>query len=216
VNTNLFHNIANVASLALAGATAMLLASGCSQNVDSLFDCSQSWINPTYTTAAVAGLQGIKLVVNILRDGFAGLVKQQPPVRKRRRHGKGEGGPGDARRTLAVRREECRRPDVRERQAAISRPADSRSKSGTPVIVMTRSDGAPRRWWGARAPPTRPVRRAFDAPNWQARPRARERSHGLREANHPCVRGWIASSQGLLAMTGKQPLCPSPAQVKRE
>ena len=37
---------------------------------------SQSWINPTYTTAAVAGLQGIKLVVNILRDGFAGLVKQ--------------------------------------------------------------------------------------------------------------------------------------------
>ncbi len=91
MNTNLFHNIANVASLALAGTTAMLLASGCSQNGDSLFDCSQSWINPTYTTAAVAALQGVKLVVNILRDGFAGLVKQQPPVRKRRRHGKAEG-----------------------------------------------------------------------------------------------------------------------------
>ena len=91
MNSNLFHNIANVASLALAGATAMLLASGCSQNAVSMFDCSQSWINPTYTTAAVAGLQGIKIVVNILRDGFDGLVKQQPPVRKRRWRGKGEG-----------------------------------------------------------------------------------------------------------------------------
>ena len=80
MNTNLFHNIANVASLALAGMTAMLLASGCSQNAVSMFDCSHSWINPTYTTAAVAGLQGIKIVVNILRDGFDGLVKQQPPV----------------------------------------------------------------------------------------------------------------------------------------
>ena len=85
----LLHNIANIA---LAGTTAMLLAYGCSQNAVSMFDCSQSWINPTYTTAAVAGLQGVKLVVNILRDGFAGLVQQQPPVRKRRRHGKGLSG----------------------------------------------------------------------------------------------------------------------------
>jgi len=92
VNTNLFHNIANIASLALAGTTAMLLASGCSQNADSLFECSNSWINPTYTTAAVAGLQGIKIVVNILRDGFDGLLKQQPPVRKRKRHAKAERG----------------------------------------------------------------------------------------------------------------------------
>ena len=84
MNTNLFHNIANVASLALAGTTAMLLASGCSQNLDSLFDCSQSWINPTYTTATIAGLQGIKIIVNILRDGFGGLVKPQPPVKQHR------------------------------------------------------------------------------------------------------------------------------------
>jgi hypothetical protein len=84
VNTNLFHNIANVASLALAATTAMLLASGCSQNADSMFDCSHSWINPTYTTAAIAGLQGIKIIVNILRDGFGGLVQPQPPVRQRR------------------------------------------------------------------------------------------------------------------------------------
>jgi len=80
VNTNLFHNIANVASLALAGVTAVLLASGCSQYAGDMFDCSHSWINPTYTTTAIAGLQVIKLVVNILRDGPGGLIKPQPPV----------------------------------------------------------------------------------------------------------------------------------------
>jgi hypothetical protein len=67
----------------------MLLASGCSQNAVSMFDCWQSWISPTDTTAAVAGPQEIKLVVNILGDGLDGLVNQQAPVRQRRRHGKG-------------------------------------------------------------------------------------------------------------------------------
>src|SRR4051794_4133809 len=83
VNTNLFHNIANVASLALASITAMLLASGCSQGADGLFDCSTSWIDPTYTTAAIAVLQLIKIGVNIVRDGLDGLVRPQPPVRQR-------------------------------------------------------------------------------------------------------------------------------------
>ena len=80
MNTNLFHNIANVASRALAGTTAILLASGCTQGVDDLFDCSTSWINPTYTTAAIAALQATKIIVNILRDGLDGLVRPQPPV----------------------------------------------------------------------------------------------------------------------------------------
>ena len=80
MNTNLFHNIANIASLALAGTTAILLASGCSQSTVGLFDCANSWINPTYTAAAIAGLQGIKIIVNVLRDGFEGLAKPQPPV----------------------------------------------------------------------------------------------------------------------------------------
>ena len=80
MNTNMFHNIANVTSLTLAGMTAMLLASGCSQDIGDMFDCSQSWLNPTYTTAAIAALQGIKLAVNILRDGPGGLIKPQPPV----------------------------------------------------------------------------------------------------------------------------------------
>jgi hypothetical protein len=80
MNSNAFHNAANIASLLLAAATAALLASGCSQNAAGVFDCSQSWINPTYTTAAIAGLQGIKLVVNLFRDGLGGLIKPQPPV----------------------------------------------------------------------------------------------------------------------------------------
>ncbi|MGC2775960.1 MAG: hypothetical protein WA418_10040 [Bradyrhizobium sp.] len=81
MNTNLFHNIANVASLALAGMTAVLLASGCTQGMDNMVDCSGSWINPTYTTTAIAALQVIKIIVNILRDGLDGLVRPQPPVR---------------------------------------------------------------------------------------------------------------------------------------
>ena len=83
MNTNLFHNIANVTSLALAGMTAVLLASGCNQDGDGLFDCTTSFINPTYTTAAIAALQVIKIIVNILRDGLDGLAKPQPPVQAR-------------------------------------------------------------------------------------------------------------------------------------
>jgi hypothetical protein len=80
MNSNAFHNIANIATLLVAGATAILLASGCSQNAAGVFDCSASWINPVYTTAAVAALQGVKLVVNMIRDGLGGLIKPQPPV----------------------------------------------------------------------------------------------------------------------------------------
>ena len=80
MNSNLFHNIANVASLVLAAATAVLLASGCTQSAAGAVDCSGSWINPAYTTYAIMGLQGLKLAVNVLRNGFSGLSKPQPPV----------------------------------------------------------------------------------------------------------------------------------------
>jgi hypothetical protein len=82
MNSNLFHNIANVASLLLAAGTAALLASGCTVSATGVFDCSQSWINPVYTTAGIAGLQGVKLIVNLVRDGLGGLIKPQPPVQK--------------------------------------------------------------------------------------------------------------------------------------
>lgn len=80
MNSNLFHNIANIASLVLAGATAVLIASGCTQSAAGALDCTGSFISPTYTAYAVMALQGLKLAVNVVRDGFSGLTKPQPPV----------------------------------------------------------------------------------------------------------------------------------------
>ncbi len=82
MNSNAFHNAANIASLVLAAATAVLLASGCNQSATGVFDCSGSWINPAYTTIGIAALQFLKLGVNVVRDGLGGLIKPQPPVEK--------------------------------------------------------------------------------------------------------------------------------------
>lgn len=82
MNSNLFHNVANIASLVLALGTAVLLWSGCTATITGSFDCSASFINPAYTTAAIAGLQVVKMAVNVVRDGWAGLTKPQPPVEK--------------------------------------------------------------------------------------------------------------------------------------
>lgn len=82
MNSNLFHNIANIASLLLALGTAALLWSGCTMTVAGSFDCSTSFINPAYTTGAIGALQIIKMAVNIVRDGWSGLTKPQPPVEK--------------------------------------------------------------------------------------------------------------------------------------
>lgn len=82
MNSNLFHNIANVASLVLAALTAVLTTSGCVAAANGSLDCSGSWINPAYTTAAIAALQAAKIVVNLIRDGLGGLTKPQPPVQK--------------------------------------------------------------------------------------------------------------------------------------
>lgn len=81
MNSNLFHNAANILSLLLAAGTAVLMASGCVSLPTGAFDCTGSWINPAYTTGAIAALQAIKLIVNIVRDGLSGLAKQQPPVK---------------------------------------------------------------------------------------------------------------------------------------
>lgn len=80
MNSNTFHNIANIASLLLAAATAALIASGCTTLPTGAVECSQSWISPTYTSVAIAALQALKLGVNVVRDGIAGLIKRQPPV----------------------------------------------------------------------------------------------------------------------------------------
>lgn len=77
----MFHNAANVVSLVLAGLTAALVASGCTELSNGSLACTASWLNPAWTTGAIAALQILKLGVNIARDGLFGLVKQQPPVK---------------------------------------------------------------------------------------------------------------------------------------
>lgn len=80
MNSNLFHNIANVATLVLAIGTVTLLWSGCTATVAGSLDCTDSFINPAYTTAAIGALQVLKMGVNVVRDGWSGLTKPQPPV----------------------------------------------------------------------------------------------------------------------------------------
>lgn len=81
LTSNGLHNILNVAIALLAGVTAFLLATGCSQLVTGALDCSASWIDPVWTTGITAGLGILKTIINVARDGFGGLFKQQPPVR---------------------------------------------------------------------------------------------------------------------------------------
>jgi uncharacterized membrane protein len=82
LNTNTLHNVMNIVIALLAAFTAFLLATGCTTLATGALECSKSWVNPTYTTAALAVLGGIKTLVNIWRDGLSGLIKPQPPVQK--------------------------------------------------------------------------------------------------------------------------------------
>ena len=82
MNSNFFHNIANILIGVLAMVTAGLLATGCTQAITGVLECSQSWIDPVYTTVAIAAITGLKVIVNVVRDGFGGLIKPQPPVEK--------------------------------------------------------------------------------------------------------------------------------------
>jgi hypothetical protein len=85
MNSNLFHNVANVAIVLLTGATGFMLATGCEMSPAQVLDCSGSslneWINPAITSSAAAMLGAVKMAVNVVRDGLAGLTKEQPPVK---------------------------------------------------------------------------------------------------------------------------------------
>lgn len=81
MNSNLFHNIANILIVLLAGVTAALLATGCVTLANGNLDCSASWISPVWTTVIITGLSVLKVLVNVVRDGFGGLFKTQPPVK---------------------------------------------------------------------------------------------------------------------------------------
>lgn len=82
MNSNLFHNIANIVMVVLAMATAGLLATGCTTLANGVLECSKSWIDPTWSVMIIGALGVLKVVVNVARDGITGLTKPQPPVQK--------------------------------------------------------------------------------------------------------------------------------------
>ena len=75
MNTNLVHNILNVAALVVGLASLI----GCTTTAVG-FDCSASLLGPQWGGYAALAFGGIKILMNILRDGLGGLVKTQPPV----------------------------------------------------------------------------------------------------------------------------------------
>jgi len=80
MNSNLFHNIANVATVLLAAVTAALIATGCTTSAAGVLECSHSFIDVKYTVIAIMVINVLKIGVNIFRDGLSGLTKTQPPV----------------------------------------------------------------------------------------------------------------------------------------
>lgn len=80
LNTNLIHNLFNLANVILGALTGGLLATGCTTLANGVLDCSHSWINPVYTGGAIALISVVKIGMNIIRDGLFGLAKPQPPV----------------------------------------------------------------------------------------------------------------------------------------
>ncbi|MDK4701129.1 MULTISPECIES: hypothetical protein [unclassified Rhizobium] len=82
LNTNAFHNVLNVLIALSASMIAVLLATGCTQLADGALECSQSFVGPGFAAVAVTALSTLKIIINILRDGIAGLIKPQPPVDK--------------------------------------------------------------------------------------------------------------------------------------
>lgn len=67
MNTNLIHNILNIAIAAVAAMGA--------------FDWTVLF-SQTTALAIVGGLATAKSVMNMIRDGFSGMVKPQPPVQQ--------------------------------------------------------------------------------------------------------------------------------------
>lgn len=80
MNSNMFHNIANLAMVALAMLSAGLMATGCVQNAAGAVTCAASWLDPKLTMWGIGALGALKVLVNLVRDGFGGLFKPQPPV----------------------------------------------------------------------------------------------------------------------------------------
>lgn len=67
-NTNTLHNVLNITAAALATLEYV--------DFNPFFD------DPKMTAMVVSGILITKIIVNVFRDGLAGLVANQPPVEK--------------------------------------------------------------------------------------------------------------------------------------
>lgn len=81
MNANAVHNVLNVVQVLLAASIAALLATGCVTLPNGVLECSHSWLNPTFLVYAMGAIGLVKSVMNVVRDGFGGLFKEQPPVK---------------------------------------------------------------------------------------------------------------------------------------
>lgn len=81
MNTNLIHNIINITMILIAGLTAVLTALGCTTLPGGDLECSNvQFLTPTLATTVITVLGIVKVLINVVRDGIKGLVKDQPPV----------------------------------------------------------------------------------------------------------------------------------------
>lgn len=82
MNTNLIHNIINVVMIIIAGLTAVLSAMGCTTLANGELECSNiQFLSPTLAATILTVLGVVKMLINVVRDGFKGLTKEQPPVK---------------------------------------------------------------------------------------------------------------------------------------
>lgn len=82
VNANTVHNILNIGLIVVGGITGGLLAAGCTENAAGVISCTHALIDPTYLGYVVTAIGALKVAMNVVRDGFTGLVKPQPPVKQ--------------------------------------------------------------------------------------------------------------------------------------
>lgn len=75
-NTNVIHNLLNL----LIGINGIVLWAGCEVSPTGQVGCTQAWIPPEIALAIIAISAPLKLIINIVRDGFPGLFMNQPPV----------------------------------------------------------------------------------------------------------------------------------------
>lgn len=82
MNTNLLHNLINIAMIVIAGVTAILSAMGCTTLPNGELECSAiQFLSPTLAATILTVLGVVKVLINVIRDGITGLVKEQPPVK---------------------------------------------------------------------------------------------------------------------------------------